>query len=77
MDESGLDMSHTWTHSPCGLLCLIPSLSVMGSGSVPRTACVGVLLLFVVERRSQGCVLDVCVATHRWTDIWVVSLQLP
>lgn len=58
MDESGLDTSHTWTHSPCGLLCLIPSLSVVGSESVPGAARVGVLLLLVVEGRSQGCVLE-------------------
>lgn len=31
-------VSHAWTHTPCGLLCLVASLSDMGSGSVPGAA---------------------------------------
>lgn len=27
-------VSHAWTHTPCGLLCLVPFLCVVGSGSV-------------------------------------------
>lgn len=37
-DEPAWDVSHAWTHTPWGLLCLGPSLSAMGSGSVPRAA---------------------------------------
>lgn len=39
MEEPGLAVSHVWTHTPCGLLCLVPFLRVVDSGSVPRVPC--------------------------------------
>ena len=41
VDEPALNVSHTWTHAPCGLLCRVPSLSVVCSGSVREAAGVG------------------------------------
>lgn len=39
--EPVLDISHMWTHTPWGLLCLVPSLGILGSGSDPGAACGG------------------------------------
>ena len=41
VDGSVLHVSHTWTHTPCGLSCVVPSLSVLGPGSVLGAAEVG------------------------------------
>lgn len=32
MEGPGADVSHAWTHTPRGLLCLVPSLRPVGSG---------------------------------------------
>lgn len=52
LEEPGLEVSHVWTHTPCGLLCLVPSLSLVGSGSGPGATHVGASLLFAAERRA-------------------------
>lgn len=65
-DEPGLAVSHTGTHTPCGLVCLVPSLSVVGSGSVPGAAS----LLLVAEGysrvRGTRCVY---LFIHEWTFV--------
>ena len=55
MEEPVLDVSHTWTHTPWGRLCLVPSVSVVGLGSVPVAACVGASLLLTAEGRAIFC----------------------
>ena len=44
VEEPVLGMSHTWTHTPCSLLCLVPSLSIVGLGPYSGLR-VGALLL--------------------------------
>lgn len=45
VEGPGLGVSHAWAHILWGLLCLVPSLRIVGSGSVPGTAWVKTLLL--------------------------------
>ena len=57
VDERVPDVSHTWTHTPWGLSCRVPSLSVVRSGLVRGAAGVGTSPLLAAE----GCV------PVRWT----------
>lgn len=43
---------HTWTHTLCGLPCLVPSLSVKCSGSIRGVASVGASLLCAMDSAS-------------------------
>ena len=56
MDGPVLDLSHTWTHTPRGLSCRVPSLSVVCSGSVCGAAGVGASLLLAAEGREPFAV---------------------
>ena len=59
--------SHTWTHTPRGLSCLVPSLSVTCSGSVHGAAGVGASLLLAAEgcARARGTRSSVDVRVRR------------
>ena len=54
VDEPVLDVSRTWTHTSRGLSCLVPSLSVVRSGSVRGAAGVGASLLLAAEGRARA-----------------------
>lgn len=44
MEEPVLGVSHTWNRTPCGFLCLVPSLSIVDSESIHGATCVGTSL---------------------------------
>ena len=54
MEEPVLDVSHAWTHTPRGLLCLVPSLSIVGWGPSPGRRG-GASLLLVAQGCARGC----------------------
>ena len=52
VDEPVVDVPLAWPHTPCGLSCLGPSLSVVCSGSVRGAAGEGASLLLAAEGRA-------------------------
>lgn len=66
-------MCHTRGLSPCGLLCLVSSLSVVGSGSVPRVHG-DTSHLPAGGQELLPCIGDpLCVSTCPSKDAWAVS----
>lgn len=55
-------MSHAGAHTPRGRLCLVPSLSVVGSGFIPGAVRRGASLLLVAEgcSRVRGHAVCIC-----------------
>ena len=50
MDLPVLDVSYQWTHTPCVLLCLLLSLSIVCSGSIHVVACIRASVLFMAVK---------------------------
>lgn len=67
MDMPVLGMSHTWSHTSCCLLCLVPFLSIVCSGSVHRAACVSTSFLFVADTPVCGWTTSCYPFIHWWT----------
>ena len=61
--------THGLPPTPWGLLCLVPSPSVLGSGSVPSAAGRGAALLFVAEGRARVWMDFLCLFIHPSTGI--------
>ena len=70
VNQPVLNVSHQWNHTPCVLLCLLISLSIVFSGSVHVVASVRASPLF----RAKGCSLVwrnyVAFIHHLWMDTW-------
>ena len=68
VDLPVLDVSYQWSHTPCILLCLPVSLSIMCSGSTHTVACVGASLLFIPLCGPHS------VSIHPWMDARTASI---